>query len=451
MATQVSTSPRRPEGVSRKRWRPVVAVAVAALATTGLAACSSSSGGGDASGGTTTLTLSMQNANIKQADPALYGVIQAFEKKYPTIKINVSGSPVDQHEQQLTVAAQSHTLPDMFWVLPALASTMQKNGNLLDMSPILKSAKLTPKFPPNLLASFNANGVQYGMPYEGLVTGFFVNKAILDKNNLAAPVTFDDLLNIARTLHKNGVTTISQGANQSTFSVWGFLTMLDRFGYEDKAQGLYKGSISYNNPDFLRLYQHVQDLAKAGAFPSNMTTQTYQQAVDAFTAGKAAMLDAGVWAAGAIQASPVGNDTTFWAGPTFSDGVGEQKVVMNVAAAPLAASAEVKKNKAKYDALTKFFTFYYSDAAQQVLVDNAQTPVTTYKPTGSVASQPVFASVIAAMNAPGWVTPKTQPDLPLSAAGSGAMYDSFYGVMQGVLSPTDAVNKVAPLIKTTSS
>jgi raffinose/stachyose/melibiose transport system substrate-binding protein len=393
----------------RSRVGVLTAAVAALLATSTLVACGSGTGTGG--GGSGTITLSMQNANVKTSDPATYGIVQAFEKKYPDIKVNLVGQPVEQHEQQMTIGAQSHTLPDIFWVYNSLAQTMAKNGNLLDLTSILGGGNLTSKFPPSMLAGYKAGSIQYGVPYQALVTGLYYNKKILAKYNLQLPSTFDELVQVATTLHSHGVTTISQGANQSSFSVWAFLTMLDRFGWEQKQPGLLDGTLSYDNPDFQRLYEHIEQLAKAGAFPSNMTTQNYQQAVDAFTSGKAAMLDSGVWAAGTIQDSAVGNDVGFWAGPTFSDGVGPQQLVMNAPSAPLVVSAEVKKNSTKLDAVTKFLQFYYSDAGQQILVDNAQTPVTTYQPTGPAAKKPVFASVLAALHAPGWTSPTAQPDL----------------------------------------
>lgn len=437
------TDPRHRMRRRRLRLTSFVVAAVALAGT--LSACGSGSGGSGGGGGG--FTLSMHIPNIQKDDPATYGIVQAFEKKYPSIKVSVVGQPVDQHEQQMTIAAQSHTLPDMFWVYNSLAQTMAKNNNLLDLTPILAQNDLNSKFPPSMLSGYRSGNVQYGVPYQALVTGFYYNKKILAQYNLQLPKTFDDLLNVARVLHSHNVVTISQGANQSSYSVWAFLTMLDRFGWEQKQDGLLAGSTSYDNPDFARLYEHIKELADAGAFPNNMATQTFQQAVDSFNAGKAAMLDSGAWSAGAIQSSPIANDVGFWPGPTFSDGVGPQQLIMNAPSAPFVVSAAVAKNKSKLDAVTKFIQFYYSDQGQQYLVDNAQTPVTTYQPTGAAAQKPVFASILAALHAPGWTSPTAQPDLLVAAAASNAMYESLYGVMEGVLSPSKALKMVAPTIK----
>ena len=435
-----------PHITTRHRWavKAAAAAAVLTVTTLPLAACSTyggSKGGGEKTG-TTTISLSMQNPNVKTADPATYAIVQAFEKKNPGVKVDLSGQAVAEHLQNLSVAAQSNTLPDIFWVYNSTAQQMESNGNLLDLTPVLQEMKLTDKFSSSTLANFSTGGKTYGVPYQGLLTGLWINKKILADNGLTQPKTFDDLLAVSKALHAKGITTISNGANQSSFSVWSFLVDLDRFGYETKIDSILSGKSSYVNSDFLRLYQHIDELRKAGAFSKNVSTQTYQQAVNAFTSGKAAMLDAGVWASSAIQSSSVGTDATFWAGPTFSDGVGKQDIVMNVASAPFAVSAKVKDDPAKLAAVKKFLAFYYGDQAQQTLVDNGQPPVTTYQAKVDPTKQSALKSALDAATAPGVTSPKTQPDLVVKTPVANAMYDSIYGVIQGQLTPKAALQLV---------
>lgn len=438
-----SSSTRQRSGISRRLLIAATASTLLATAT----ACGSAVNTADGSSSDGLITLSMHNPDSKTQDPATWQLVQEFNKKHPDMKIKLEGQPVDQHEQRMTIAAQSGTLPEIFWVYDSLAKTMVKNGNLLDLNPILAENDLRARFAPSMLAGFRSGSVQYGLPYQALVTGFYYNKSILDEHKIAVPETFDDLLAAVKKLKAAGVAPIAQGANNSSFSVWAFLTMLDRFGYEAKYPDILSGKASYDNAEFLRLYEHVEELAEAGAFPSNMNTQTYAQAVASYTDGKAAFLDAGVWEAAKIQKSTVGKDTGFWAGPTFSDGVGEQKLVMNVPSAPFVVSAKVKQDKKKYAAVKAFIQFYYSDAGQKILVDNAQPPVTTYEPDVDATKNSVFAAVLAEASKSGWKSPKAQPDLVVSAATASAMYDSFYGVMGGSLSPEEAVKNVQKTIK----
>ncbi|UYQ60187.1 ABC transporter substrate-binding protein [Streptomyces peucetius] len=429
---------------SPRTLRLASSVTATVMAAAMLTACGTGPGGASGEG---LITLAMHNPNIQEQDPATYELVQAFNAKNPTMKVKLLGRPMEQHQQQMTIAAQSDTLPEVFWVYDALAKTMAKNGDLLDLKPVLAEKDLETKFAPNMLKAFEQGDTQYGVPYQALITGFYYNKAILDEHGIPVPKTFDDLLAAVKKLKAAGVVPMAQGANNSSFSVWAFLTMLDRFGYEEKYQAILDKKQSYDNADFLRLYKHVEELADAGAFPPNMSTQTYTQAVASFTAGQAAFLDSGVWEAAKIQQSLVGKDVGFWAGPTFSDGVGNQNLVMNAPSAPLVASAAVKKDPEKYEAVKKFLQFYYSDEGQQILVDNAQPPVTTYVPAVDRSKSPVFWAVLEEAARPELSSPAAQPDLVVPAKTANAMYDSFYGVMSGAMKPGEAVQLVQRTLK----
>jgi raffinose/stachyose/melibiose transport system substrate-binding protein len=421
--------------------RRSIAAFAAMLAAGGLiAACSSSSPGGSSSSGKTAITLSMQQTDVQSGDPTTWDLVQAFEKKYPNITVTVTGQPVATHNQEIEVAAQSHTLPTIFWVESAQAGAeLAKDGALLNLTPIMAAEGIN-DIPPASLNAFKEGSIQFGLPYQALLTGLYYNKKILADNGLTLPKTFTQLIHVATVLHAKGITTIADGANQSAYAVWSFLTDLDRFGYDGKIASILAGKSSYDNPDFLRFYTDLAKLQEAGAFSSDVSNQTYNQAVSDFTSGKAAMLDSGAWAAGQIQATPVGADTGFWAGPQFTDGVGNQNIAMNVVGSPISVSSAVQPGTAEYSAVEKFIGFYYSAAGQQIFADNGQPPVTTYQPKVS-ATDSVFAAVLAAVR--GLPSPKAQPDLYLTAAEQNAMYDSIFGVIEGQLSPQAAVNTVS--------
>jgi raffinose/stachyose/melibiose transport system substrate-binding protein len=421
--------------ITSRPHRAAAIAATVALAAMALTAC-----GTPAADGVTEISLSMQNPDVETADPATWAIVEAFEEANPDIDVVVSGEAVAEHLQKLSIAAQSDTLPDVFWVYKSTAEEMLDAGKLLDLAPILSELELTDRFPASTVSNFSSGDVVFGVPYQGLLTGLWYNKTVLADNDLEVPVTFDDLIEVAETLSSRDIVTISNGANQSSFSVWSFLVDLERFGYSEKIEGILDGSGSYVNDDFLRLYEHIAELRDAGAFSSNVSTQTYQQAVDQFLSGNAAMLDAGVWASSAIQ--DAGIDAGFWVGPQFDDGVGEQNIVMNVASAPLAVAAKVADDDAKLDAVTRFIEFYYSDEAQQLLVDNGQPPVTDYAPDLDATTQGALKAALDAATAEGVTSPETQPDLIVSTAVASAMYDSIYGVIQGQLTPQAALELV---------
>jgi raffinose/stachyose/melibiose transport system substrate-binding protein len=423
----------------RRRGLAVLAV-VGSLA---LAGCSTTSGGSD---GEVQLTLAMQNPDVESADPATWAIVEAFEDANPDVDVEITGQAVAEHLQNLTIAAQSDTLPDIFWVYRSTAEEMLDADKLFDLGPILEDEGVLDRLPESTVEGFSRDEFVFGAPYQQLLTGLWVNEKILEEHGLQTPTTWTELVDAAETLRAADVTTISNGANQSAFSVWSFLAELERFGFSERIEGILDGSDTYANEDFLQFYEHLADLRDAGAFAPNVSTKTYQQAVDSFLNGDAAMLDAGVWAAGAIQESPVADQLGFWAGPEFDDGVGPQNLVMNVASAPFAVDHRVGDDEDKLDAVTRFLSFYYSDESQQILVDNGQPPVTDYEPDLDPEAQSALQTALDTADDSELENAPAQPDLLVPTPVANAMYDSIYGVIQDQLTPQEAVDYVQSAI-----
>ncbi len=415
----------------------VLALIVVCLTTLGVGHPASAAG-------QVAITLDMQVANVKQQDPATYQIVQAFMKQNPTITVNVLGEPTTTHVQKMEMAAQAGTLPDVFWMLPSPALQLQQTGALLDLTSIFSAQGVSSRISANALNAYRTKGHQYGVPYQLLVTGFWYNRALFTKYGLQSPstaTTFTDLEKDVRTFKQHGVITIAQGA-KDPFSVWAFLTMLVRFGYFNKIGAIMSHHASYNNADFLHLYQDIDALHTLGAFPPNIATNDYFQSVQMFLDGKAAMVDSGVWETARMQSSSIAKSVGFWSGPTFANGVGNQKVSMMVPSAPLVVSAAVKNDPAKYQAVAKLINFYTSKQAAQIMIANGIPPVIKDAPSIDPHKSPVFANVLAQLNAPGWSSAINQPDLVVSTQVGNAMYDSMYGVMNGIYTPAQALAEV---------
>lgn len=389
-----------------------------------------------------TLSIAMHVANVKEQEPYMYGIIQKFQEKYPNIKIELQGAETQEHVKKMKMMAQAGKLPDIFWMLPAPAKEMNQAGLLLDLSDFLKSNPETAaSIDSKMVSAYQDGGKQFGLPYQALVTGLWYNKALFDQYGVKVPETYDELLAAVKVFKENNVVTIAKGA-KDTFSTWAFLGMLTRYGFFEKIDNIQAGKDKFTNPDFLSFFNKIDELRVNGAFPDNVSTLSYFQAVEMFTGGKAAMLDAGVWETKKIEGSPIGKTAGFSWGPTFSDGVGNQKVAMAVAAAPLVASAEVKDDAAKYDAVTKFFGFFYSQEGAAVMAENEAPPVVKY--TGNVDKEkyPVYADVIGKLNEEGWERPAAQPDLVVSEAVANQLNDSIYGVINGIYKPEEALKLI---------
>lgn len=396
---------------------------------------------GEAGESSVTLDIAMHVANVKDQEPAMYKVIEAFQAKYPEIKVHLTGADTNDHIKKMKIQAQTGEMPDIFWMLPAPAKELNQAGLLLDLSEMVKNTPELAAIDPMMLKNYEDGSKLFGLPYQSLVTGLWYNKALFEQYNVKVPETYEELTEAAKVFKANNVVTIAQGAKDN-YSIWAFLGMFTRYGYFDKIDGILAGEEKFNNPDFLRFFEKIAELQKLGAFPENVTTMSYFQAVEMFTSGKAAMLDAGAWETGKLEASPIAGDVGFSWGPTFSDGAGNQKIAMISASAPLVAGAKVKEDPAKYDAVQKFFAFYYSQEGMQIMVDNQLPPITRVETNVDAKAHPVYAELIKAMNEPGWEKPLAQPDLVVSDAIGNTMYDSIYGIINGFYTPEQALDLI---------
>jgi raffinose/stachyose/melibiose transport system substrate-binding protein len=430
--------------LSPRVTRAGAVAAAASVLLLAIAGCSSTPGGSSDTIPTldpktkVTLSFDIQTADPKNNSPQVWSAVQEFMKENPNITVNLTGEATDEHTKKMQLAGQTDTLPDMFWILDADARDLNSAGKLVNVKPILDQANLTKYYPASTVKGFTQDGKMYGQPSSQLVTGMWYNSKILKDNGLTVPVTFDDLLHVVGVLHAKGITTISNGANQATFACWNFLRDLSAFGWDDKVKGLLDGSVKYDNPDFKKLYDHIDELRKAGAFADNVSTTTYDQIVSRFTSGDAAMVDGGLWMADPIQKSGIAADAGFWIGPEFKDGVGDQKISMSVPAAPWAYSAKSAKDPAKFAAIAKWVEFWAGQAAAQTQVDGALPPSTTWD-VKVPDSQSVFKTGLAAAFATGTHAPANQPDLMVPTAVATAMHDSIYGVIQGQMTPDQAL------------
>ena len=397
---------------------------------------------------TVNLTFGIHVADLEAQEPQTYEVLKAFEAANPDVKLEIlATSSADEQDMQMKLAAESGTLPDIFWTQPGVAKAMADAGYLMELSGFLdydsKADETVGKSlrTVNEDGTVNENGKVYGMPYQKMVTGFWVNKTVFEENDVEMPhngTTFEEFLEIVKALNEKGITTISNGA-KTPYSIWAFQEMFARYGFLKHIGGIREGSDSFVNEDFLNFFGMIDQLRQAGAFPSNITTQDYFQGKEAFLAGNAAMLDSGQWDSAEIN-DRLGDQVTFWWGPTFANGVGDQKVGMQALTNNLRVSAEVEKDAAKKDAVYRFFSFWLSEEADVIRIQHGTNPLANAPKVET--DNKAYDAMIAAMSEEGWSGIPLNPPQIVTESIKNAMNDAIYGVMSGIYTPQEACESI---------
>jgi multiple sugar transport system substrate-binding protein len=373
--------------MDKKFARRISGAALAATAALALAACSSggSSGGSSGSGSTTTLKLVVAdygtgpgNASAKYWD----GIVSAFEKVHPDIKVNVTSIAWTNFDQQVQTMIQNKQYPDI--TEGDYFSNYAQDGLLYSASDVLSN-------PGNLLPAFKAqgtyNGTQYGMPFTTSSRTLFYNKKLFTQAGITtAPQTWADVESDAAKITKLGDVGFGLPLGAEEAQAESLLWMLgDGGGYQTD------GKYTINSAANVGAFTYLKGLVSAGDTEPNPGTVNRTDLWKEFAEGKIGMINGSpalipiIQSGGVLQASdwtsvPIAGKT----GPlTTTLGVCD-----NVAAfKPNGHEAQIKE----------FLDFAYQDKYQLAFDKEYDLLPATTTAAKALSSDPVFGPFLTAL------------------------------------------------------
>ena len=370
--------------MDKKFARRISGAALAATAALALAACSSggSSGGGS---GSTTLKLVVadygtgpSNASAKYWD----GIVSAFEKAHPDIKVNVTSIAWTNFDQQVQTMIQNKQYPDI--TEGDYFSNYAQDGLLYSASDVLSD-------PGNLLPAFKAqgtyNGTQYGMPFTTSSRTLFYNKKLFTQAGISsAPQTWADVEADAAKIKAQGNIGFGLPLGAEEAQAESLLWMLgDGGGYQTD------GKYTINSAPNVAAFTFLKGLVSAGDTEPNPGTVNRTDLWKEFAQGKVGMINGSpalipiIQSAGVLQSSdwtsvPIAGKT----GPlTTTLGVCD-----NVAAfKPNGHQAQIKE----------FLDFAYQDKYQLQFDKEYDLLPATTTAAKALSSDPVFGPFLTAL------------------------------------------------------
>lgn len=391
-----------------------------------------------------TITFGIHVADPQVQEPVTAEIVRVFNEQHAgEIRVVFEAADTSAHNRNLKLRAADGTKPEVFWLDASIAPEFAEGGYLMDLSNFLyEHPAVNNALDASVKSAFHNGYIQFGLPYQSNVVGFFYNKEVFTANNISTPnstTTYEELLVIIRQLNEASIIPIAQGSVDK-FAVWAFLTMLDRFGYSDFINDILEGRKSFNNTNLLRCFEKFYELGKVDAFPPNMATIGYFNAKELFKSGEAAMFNSGAWDSSELDEA-LGDNVGFWWGPIFSDSSFNQERAMKVPSAPISVSARVTEDTRIQEAVYTFLAFYYSKEAAEISFAGSVFPATNFTDIEIAEDQFAFNAILSAL-AESWESPSTQPDLVLSSAMQSQLHDSMLGVMLGNYQPEEALNKL---------
>jgi raffinose/stachyose/melibiose transport system substrate-binding protein len=217
---------------------------------------------------------------------------QELRKMGKDIKINFTAFAPTEYDAKIAVALQTGTGPDIVYSrrLPGgRTQTMIENGLYLPIDEYVDFSN----FSQTILNSVTFQGKKYGVPFAVQVVGIFYNKEYFDKFKLKEPETWDELVEIAKTLKKNGITPFFiPGKDAWALAMQHAMCGVSVLGPE-WIKKLIDGETDFLDPKFTDLNRRLNELKVyyQDGFLANSTTDMDA----AFAFDQAAMVFYGIW------------------------------------------------------------------------------------------------------------------------------------------------------------
>lgn len=224
---------------------------------------------------------------------SLKEIIAKFENENPTIKISNQSIFGDEYLPTLKTRFASGNGPDVFGLWPGSdIKYLIKANKIADITDALKQDKSwMDSFIQTSFGLTSYDGRIYGIPFELVFEGLFINKDLFDKYEVKEPTDFEELKEAIRVFKSKGIIPIAY--NSSAEGSYLYQNMVASLG---GALGVEQPLDHYKvNKYYLEAMNYLKELYDMGAFPKDALTITSNERNELFFTKQAAMIVQGSW------------------------------------------------------------------------------------------------------------------------------------------------------------
>ncbi|MFC7148023.1 ABC transporter substrate-binding protein [Cohnella cellulosilytica] len=262
-----------------------------------LAACGADSGGApednDVTGQTSAspdkkVTIRIATINREENRKEFLDLIK---EKLPHIAVDYNFIDNNTFTDVVTTQLISGAGPD---IIEGFDPKWVNNGYLMDLS----DQPFVSQFYETGLKENTVDGKVFGIPTTGWFEGVWYNKAIFEQNQLESPKTFDEWLAIHDKLKQNGIKPQAMGAQSWEPMMKQAMSMAFNEFYDKPENGSFDNDLQTGKRKFSELTEAFKiwdEMIQRQNITPEMLGITYDQALDEFASGKAAMWESGPW------------------------------------------------------------------------------------------------------------------------------------------------------------
>ena len=219
---------------------------------------------------------------------------------HPNVNIEITVLENEAFKTKLTTVMQSGEPPDIFQSWGGGVMNEYANAGLLkDITADLDAdgGAWRNTFAPGALGVYAYKGLNYGVPWDMGMIGFWYNKDLFAQAGIdAPPTTWSEFLDDVKTLKAAGITPIALGEGDKWpgMHMWAYL--VTRLGGKANFEGALLRTGSFTDEPFVKAGELLLELAALEPFQDGFLGATYGDEATAMGNGKAAMELMGQWA-----------------------------------------------------------------------------------------------------------------------------------------------------------
>ena len=217
--------------------------------------------------------------------------IEEYMKAYPHVTIKKEILENSVYKQKFMAYAASNELPDvmLMYAYPAFLGPLVESGAIAKLN---KDDYADYAFYPSALDQYTVDGELYGLPRISQVFTVYYNKKIFAEAGVEIPQTFEELVEVAKTLRVQGIQPCAVTGKEK----WQLLSLMNNLfiqlvpEYASMVMDLANRNITFAEvPGFLKAAEKYKELMDIGFYQDSFVSADYGTARNAFIQGQTAM------------------------------------------------------------------------------------------------------------------------------------------------------------------
>lgn len=261
------------------------------MAIGGLSGCGNTKNKeGSSEDGVVKLRVMAYNAESTRATYLKY-----LDEKLPNIDIEFEFVSTDNFDNVLNSQLQAGEGPDIIEV-GGQTKLLASAGYLMDLT----DQEFISKYTDSGLQACTVDGKVYAEPLQSWFEGIFYNKKIFKDNGFEVPKTWDEFIQLHKTMKEKGIKAQTMGAQSYEPMMKQSIGLVNNMFYSDSSNMEFDEKFNEGTgkleEKWLPAVEEWYKIVEEGCLDKEMLGLSYDQALDEFATEKAAMWECGPWA-----------------------------------------------------------------------------------------------------------------------------------------------------------